>query len=354
MRALTVSGNDLYAGGDFIQSGSTTLNHIARWNGTTWVSFGTGVGDSPSGPSVYALTISGTDLYVGGLFNTAGGNPATNVAKWNGTTWTSIGPGRDGTVLALAVLGNDLYAGGRYSSSGTPYANFLAKWDGNAWLPLDTGVDNEVHSLSVSGGDLYAGGYFGLAPFVRYVGRWDGNTWSGLGAGFPLAGVSAVVASGTNVYVGCEFTTATTVPVAKWDGTTWERLGAGLDNVVLALLTSNTNVYVAGQFTAAGGSFANQFVAEWNGTTWSAVQTTLSKNAFALGPIRDRSLCWRRFYKCRGSNLQWRHQVGRTRLFNVGVGLQQSGKRPHDPGDQLICRRPLHYGNEQRRSPRLG
>ncbi len=40
---------------------------------------------------VEALAVSGTNLYVGGLFSTAGGNPANNIAQWNGSnSFTSI------------------------------------------------------------------------------------------------------------------------------------------------------------------------------------------------------------------------------------------------------------------------
>ena len=38
-----------------------------------------------------ALAASGTVLYVGGAFGTAGGAPAGNIAKWNGVTWSTLG-----------------------------------------------------------------------------------------------------------------------------------------------------------------------------------------------------------------------------------------------------------------------
>ena len=57
---------------------------------------------------VYALAVSGTDLYAGGQFSA----PANSIAKWNGSNWAASGSGMDGYVSALAVSGQELYAGG--------------------------------------------------------------------------------------------------------------------------------------------------------------------------------------------------------------------------------------------------
>ena len=42
---------------------------------------------------VYALAVSGTNLYAGGSFSTAGGVPANFIAKWDGSTWSALGSG---------------------------------------------------------------------------------------------------------------------------------------------------------------------------------------------------------------------------------------------------------------------
>ncbi len=39
---------------------------------------------------------SGSDVYAGGYFTTAGGSAATNIAKWNGSTWSALGSGMGG------------------------------------------------------------------------------------------------------------------------------------------------------------------------------------------------------------------------------------------------------------------
>ena len=42
---------------------------------------------------VNALAVSGTNLYAGGYFTTAGGVPANNIAKWDGSAWSALGSG---------------------------------------------------------------------------------------------------------------------------------------------------------------------------------------------------------------------------------------------------------------------
>jgi len=45
--------------------------------------------------AIRALAISGNDLYAGGDFNNAGGVCASGIAKWNGTKWSVQAPTTD-------------------------------------------------------------------------------------------------------------------------------------------------------------------------------------------------------------------------------------------------------------------
>ena len=80
-----------------------------------WVSLGLGMGGG-SAPyydfTVDALAVSGTNLYAGGSFTTAGRVPASKIAKWDGSVWSALGLGMNDYVGALAVSGTNLYAGG--------------------------------------------------------------------------------------------------------------------------------------------------------------------------------------------------------------------------------------------------
>ena len=48
--------------------------------------------------------MSGTNLYAGGGFTTAGGVPANYIAKWDGSAWSALGSGMDGDDYACLSL----------------------------------------------------------------------------------------------------------------------------------------------------------------------------------------------------------------------------------------------------------
>jgi len=162
--ALSLSGNDLYAGGKFTQTLSPVMSvsRMARWNTVSgvWSPLGYSWSNGVNG-TVYALAISGSNLYAGGTFTQAMGVNAANVARWNGSAWTALAGGLDGTVYALATVGAKVYAGGLFSGK-------IDIWDGASWFSLGSGIGGSlsgVKSLSANSatGDLYVGGLFVLA-----------------------------------------------------------------------------------------------------------------------------------------------------------------------------------------------
>src|SRR5207245_150179 len=133
--ALAVSGSDLYAGGAFTTAGGTAANYVAKWNGSNWTALGSGLNDG-----VYALAVSGSGVYAGGAFTAAGGSAADSIAKWNGSSWSALGSGMGGgifapSVHALALSGPDLYAGGQFTTAGGKVSGSIAR---AYLLPLPT------------------------------------------------------------------------------------------------------------------------------------------------------------------------------------------------------------------------
>jgi hypothetical protein len=290
--ALAVSGSTLYAGGDFKMAGGSAANSIAQWNGSSWSTLGSGVsGGDQYGPVVSALTMSGSTLYAGGDFTTAGGSAANYIAQWDGTNWSALGSGMNISVLALASSGSTLYAGGDFTRTGTNVANYIAQWDGSSWSALGSGMNYDVTALAVSGNTLYAGGDFKTAGtnVVDYIAQWDGSSWSALGSGMNNS-VEALAVLGSTLYAGGYFTTAGTNVanyIAQWDGSSWSALSSGIGgngSSVNALAVSGSTLYVGGVFTTAGGSAAND-IAQWNGSSWSALGSGMGGNypyVFAL------------------------------------------------------------------------
>jgi hypothetical protein len=71
--------------------------------------------------------VSGSTLYAGGYFTTAGGIAANYIAQWNGSSWSALGSGMNGAVSALAVSGSTLYAGGNFTTAGGKVSAYAAE-----------------------------------------------------------------------------------------------------------------------------------------------------------------------------------------------------------------------------------
>jgi hypothetical protein len=286
--ALRFDGNSLYTGGYSLSAGQIATNTVVSiFDGTNWSSLGELTGGITV---IYDFAFLGADLYVGGVFNAAGGVPAVGLAKWNEASWSGVG-GFAGVVLTMATDGTNLYVGGSFTNCGGIFITNVAKWNGTSWSTLGNGIGyydsvfNPVANvLAWRNGQLYAGGSFTNASNVAAtnLARWDGSTWSQIGGGVAGAGsafsgspVSTLQFLGNDLYVGGNFTTVggnvSALNVARWNGSSWSALGTGVKGppnsaAVSALASLGTDLYATGNFTNAGGLTAR--VAKWNGASW--------------------------------------------------------------------------------------
>ncbi len=224
------------------------------------------------------------NLYVGGDFTIAGGVSTTNIAQWNGSTWSALNwQGMNGPVGALLAVGNELYAGGQFTAAGGVSATNIAKWNGSHWSPVGSGINpiitqpyyaGYVGALAMSGSDLYVAGFFTNASGipVNHIAKWDGRTWSAVGSGMNHV-VVALAVSGSNVYAGGAFTMtggSSANYIARWNGSSWSALGSGMDGAVYSLAVMGSDLYAGGYFKTAGGVSATD-IARWDGTNWTAL-----------------------------------------------------------------------------------
>lgn len=304
--SLARGGNYLYAGGLFSNAGGGAgESYVARWNGTAWSNLGTGMDNS-----VLAFAAGGSNLYAGGnFFSTPEWGDVRFIGKWNGTGWSGVkwgvGPSAAVSIRALAWDGSNLYAGGSFTqtcgnysacNSGNTTVNSVAKWDGSSWSTLGTGMNGTVYALAWDGNNLYAGGDFTTAGGVAAskIAKWNGSTWSALGSG-TNATVFSLAWDGSNLYAGGSFSTAGGNPanrVAQWNGGAWSALGFGVDGssvYALAWDGGSSTLYAGGNFTNACGNAACSSgnttvnkIARWNGSAWSALGFGVSGDVYAL------------------------------------------------------------------------
>ena len=292
--AVDSSGN-VYVAGNFTAIGGVAANYIAKWDGTSWSALGSGIasGYLREQPFTLALAVDSSDnVYVGGYFWEAGDVSVNHIAKWDGTSWSALGSGVEDHfyiiedfespyVYALAVDASDnLYVAGNFKIAGGVTVRRIAKWDGSSWSALGSGLGgyfSEVKSLAVdASGNVYAAGNFtraGLLP-VNHIAKWNGKTWLPMGFGLNSGIITALAAdSSGNVYAAGAFKRAGLLPVnhiAKWNGTAWSAMGTGTNGSVSTLVVDDSDTLIAGgYFTTAGGVIAN-YLAAWDNETWSA------------------------------------------------------------------------------------
>ncbi len=182
--SLVVYNNDLVAGGSFTLADDVVVSHIAMWDGMSWNAMNTGL---DANGKVWELTVYNNDLVAAGDFSKAGDHDAEDVAIWNGSSWSGCGSGiHEGSGIAIRIEGmttyqGDLIVGGMFSDAGDIAASNIAKWDGSSWSPLGGGVDEGlfgitfVTALQVYEGKLYVGGSFTEAgsQTVGHIAGWD-------------------------------------------------------------------------------------------------------------------------------------------------------------------------------------
>ncbi|MBN9693825.1 MAG: hypothetical protein J0M24_26590 [Verrucomicrobia bacterium] len=294
--AVTWAGTNLYVAGDFRRvgailagAGGLEVNGVARWDGHRWHPLGTGLDGftgTPTDGAVNVVAVDGTNVYVGGTFTLAGGQPASRIARWDGTRWWPLGLGLNGAVHSLLVHDGVVYAGGSFVGSGEVVLNGVGRWDGVQWTALGSGLapNFRIRSLVAHADRLYAAGNFiSVRPggsLLRGVAQWDGTTWSSLGSGVNQE-VNALTVHQGSLIAGGTFSQAGGLPanrIARWDGATWQPLGSGVSGGILsgvsALVSRGDELLVGGTFTTAGVATVSG-LARWDGSEWSSLAAPL-------------------------------------------------------------------------------
>jgi hypothetical protein len=160
---LVVSGNTLYAGGDFTSIGGQPRLYLAAVDASTGVPTAWNPGPNSS---VLALVVSGGTVFAGGYFDNIGGQSRSCLAALDAmsgaaTAWNPA-PSHLGYVYSLTMSSGTLYATGTFTSIGGRQQKYVAALDTATGLASDWSPDVNyyVYSLAVSGPIVYVGGPF--------------------------------------------------------------------------------------------------------------------------------------------------------------------------------------------------
>lgn len=272
---------DLMANGDLVAAGQQpapfgspppTIGNVARWNGTTWTSL-------PAGAPLYARALAvaaNGDLVAAGYRDGPFPSSANAVCRYDGSSWTSLGAPIPARVDAMArTADGSVVVAGQFASIGGIAANNIARRQNLTFVPLGAGVAGRVSAIAaVADGSVVVGGEFTLAgggPANR-IARWTGASWATLGGGLPAA--PRLVAAAANGQV----LAITNEQLWHFDGSAWSLVSQPAAAQVTTMVGAPE-----GDFVLGGSLFASPGVT--GAVRWSPAGVTYTALGFGQGTV---------------------------------------------------------------------
>jgi len=210
---LAISGTKIFIGGIFTSVNGKFQNSVAALDATTGI-----IKDwNPYlNRDIYSIATRGNLVYLGGLFSSIGGQTRMSLGAVNDSTGevTNWNPVINGSVNALSIAGNIIYVGGNFSTAGGQKRNGFAAIDLSTGLATDLDLNlnpyEAILTIQISGNTLIVGGGFtqiggkarnGLAAVDLNTGTITDWNPSPTYKSSSTGGINAVLISGNIVYV---------------------------------------------------------------------------------------------------------------------------------------------------------
>jgi hypothetical protein len=280
-------GTQLIAGGDFTAAGGQPANNIAAWDGTSWSPLGSGLNGI-----VTSMTVHNGQLVAAGTFTNAGGVAANHIASWDGTSWSPLGPGRDVVPAVIESYSGRVFTGTNTTIGSNPPQpiSLLEAWNGTTWQAISLffpGVgpgnpfDVQITGLDVADGKLFIGGL--LADQQGYY--YNGTSLIGTGRAGDF--IYAFAEFGGAVYEG-----GYNPLIGRWDGiVTWTANINGSiawEGAVAYDLETFGNVLVMAGGLDGIQDPPNLYLVTWDGTNWSTLGTGVNGIVESLAVMNGR------------------------------------------------------------------
>lgn len=279
---LTITGNFKYLKNEIrygLLAISKTDNLISSWN----------PGLPPNQP-VYTLEIDGSSLYVGGSFNTIGGQSRNNLAKIDVVTGLADGwnSNTNGVVNSIKLIGSSLYVGGNFTTISGQSRNYLAAINPSdgVVLPWNPKPNGTVNHIQQSNQDFIISGSF---TFVNTEQRnnllkiskaddlitdWNPSP-NNIIQSIELNGLTGFFGGGFTSIGGQSRNRIAEINLNTGLATSWN---PNSNNAVKTMKLNGSTLYVGGSFTNIGGQ-ARSNLAALDTTTGLATPWTPNPNA---------------------------------------------------------------------------
>lgn len=245
---LTVSGNDVYVPGYKFPAAGQTFSDIGFWKNDVF----TKIGDSEDIQDISELVVSNGDVYVAGSYYDTPFNPEGNFRPYSVRYWKNgvmatpdQGDNVRGNVYALAVSGSDVYMGGFVADSEAEYSGY---WKNNDFTQ---GLEGHyIRDIQIKGTDVHM-----VSSDATWVNNSVPITYIKNGVPQPItdnvfAMASGLAINGDDVYIsGAQAFPAGLGFGAKiWkNGTGTPLFEDGIESNIVGVMVVDGHVFTAGQ-----------------------------------------------------------------------------------------------------------
>lgn len=306
--------NLFYLGGSFKFNDIDTFNGICYWDGKYTYEMDRGRYDACGNNACHSLRLTTGykgEIYVGMTEKEIGGKVVNGIARWNGSSWSSLGlglrsPGNDvGWALGSCIKDDKLYLAGQFTTAGSDTCNSIGVWDGETWQSLGFPPDTlnsyppALTSCIFYKNELYAAGncYNNIGGYInRGIARFDGQKWKRVGEGLKggYTDIRDMEVYKGDLYVCGYFTAAAGNAgnkIMRWDGEQWKDVAGGLcspSDIAENMLVYDGKLYVVGVFECVGNGLPAQNIAVWDGERWCSMgNSKINNKILAIAPYNN-------------------------------------------------------------------
>lgn len=336
-------GNQLLIGGEFKFYDTIEVNGVVGWDGYQFNKLDCGLGgcSSVSCGGVLQFERFKNELYSLFYEDSIGCQRIHHVAKWNGSNWislsqeffnggSSIGP------YSLSKLDSVLIVAGGFDSIVNHKAHGIAKYDGNLWdtaFYCNLFTDNYllIHPFINYHSSVYAQNFlFDTLGHEQFFSVWNGSCWDRVGNAFSNRNgpIFKMIVFDNELYIAGAFSKSrdSLAPgngIARWNGSRWDDLRGGVRLNSIAYLGAitdmaifNNELYVVGAFENAG-SVHSINIAKWTGSRWCGVRDTFDAGISNIAFLRDTLFIAGNFHKINSDSINYLAKLGDFSIFDT-------------------------------------
>lgn len=213
---------------------------------------------------VYGFLRDGNRLWVYGQFDTIAGNPAQNLAYFDGINYTVVNiPVNDNSLVRTAIKYKDeIYFGGGFSNNPFDSLYYIIRYKNGVWKPVGNGIRTTfggIYDMTVYNDTLYIAGSFSALDgnAGNNLVKWDGKKYynSGFDTRYNSGYISKLLTYKNRLYAFGTFYTPTgkNFGAAFYQNGKWTVNTDSFNQIIGGAALYNNEIYISGAFTAING-----------------------------------------------------------------------------------------------------